>query len=212
MIESNCTLCGGHDTEHLMTQESIPIFQNKIFPKSREALSSQKVNVHLSQCKNCGFIYNSIFDPSLMNYDENYQNEQANSKVFQEHLNTVLEKVLSIKGIEGKVVEVGCGKGHFLELLRSKNIDCIGFDPTYEGDKEYVVKEYFSEKFSDINADVIILRHTLEHIHFPLEFIQQIAKANNYRGSIFIEVPTFQWIYENNAFGMYSMNTVTILR
>ena len=199
-MKSECTLCGFANKKILFKQKEIPVFQNKIFPNQETALSCIKVDVNLVQCENCGFVYNSTFDASLMNYDENYQNEQANSSFFQEHLRCVLDKVISIEGINGKVIEIGCGKGHFLEMLREKGVDCIGFDPTYEGKKEYVIKEYFSEKFSNINADVIILRHTLEHIHSPFSFIKQIAKANNYRGKIFIEVPTFNWIFKNEAF------------
>ncbi|MDA8692808.1 class I SAM-dependent methyltransferase [Saprospiraceae bacterium] len=183
-----------------MEQNHIPIFQHMIFTNKNDALECENVSVSLSQCDNCGFVFNSNFNPELMNYDENYNNEQSNSKFFQDHLNEVLNKVKKNLGQNRKVVEVGCGKGHFLELLRNNGIDCTGFDPTYEGDKDYVIKEYFSEKFTDINAELVVLRHTLEHVHHPLKLIQQIAKANNLKGKVLIEVPTFQWIYDNGAF------------
>jgi hypothetical protein len=44
------------------------------------------------------------------------------------------------------------------------------------------------------------MRHTLEHIPNPFSFIHTIAKANGYRGVLFVEVPTFNWIVEKNAF------------
>lgn len=44
------------------------------------------------------------------------------------------------------------------------------------------------------------MRHTLEHIPNPLEFIHSIACANKYQGKIYIEVPSFDWIISKNAF------------
>jgi hypothetical protein len=97
-------------------------------------------------------------------------------------------------------VEVGCGKGVFFEMMLKDDIDCWGFDPTYEGTNERIVKDYFSAKYNDINAEVIIMRHTLEHIPNPFTFLHTIAKANHYKGHLFVEVPTFNWIVKKNAF------------
>ena len=91
------------------------------------------------------------------------------------------------------------GKGFFLNLLLDKGVDITGVDPTYEGDSERIIKDYYSDKYANLDAELIVLRHTLEHIPKPLEFIQMIAKANKYRGKIYIEIPTFDWIVANNS-------------
>ena len=135
-----------------------------------------------------------------MVYDLNYQNEQSNSRVFKEHLQQVLSMLSSFGMKNKKVVEVGCGKGVFFEMMLKEGVDCWGFDPTYEGTNERVITDYFSDKYNDINAEMIIMRHTLEHIPNPFSFIHTIAKANNYKGYLFVEVPTFDWIVEKNAF------------
>ncbi len=181
-------------------QSKVPVFQNKVFASEYEAKQAPVAEVELVQSSVSGFIYNRLFNPALMHYDQNYQNEQANSGVFQDHLKRVLELLKSF-GLENKkVVEVGAGKGVFFQLMLDEKIDCWGFDPTYEGSNERIKKEYFSDKHSDINADVIIMRHTLEHIPKPFSFIHTIAKANNYKGHLFVEVPTFDWISQKNAF------------
>ncbi len=183
----------------LFAQQQVPVFQNKVYPTQQEALQAPIGEVVLAQSAVSGFVYNLKFDNNQMNYDENYQNEQANSGVFQQHLQNVLAQLQNY-GITGKkVVEIGCGKGHFFEMMLAKGIDCIGFDPTYEGQHPKIRKEYFTEK-SAIQAEVIVLRHTLEHIPSPFDFLHQIAKANGYQGKIFIEVPTFDWILKKEAF------------
>ncbi len=183
----------------LFKQKKVPVFQNKVYKTQAEALNAETGEVELVQSKESGFVYNLKFDNVLMNYDENYQNEQANSSFFQQHLQKVLIQLESYGLQNKKVVEIGCGKAHFFDMMLAKGIDCVGFDPTYEGNNPKIYKEYFTEN-SAIQADVIILRHTLEHITFPFSFLHQIAKANSYKGKIFIEVPTFDWILQKQAF------------
>lgn len=183
----------------LFTQQTVPLFQNKVYPTVAAALQAETGSVELVQSSVSGFVYNLRFNPALMHYDAHYQNEQAKSGVFQQHLHAVLAR-LEAYGLKGKqVVEIGCGKGHFFEMMLAKGIDCIGFDPTYEGNHPKIRKEYFTENAA-IQADVIILRHTLEHIPAPFGFLHQIAKANGYKGKIFVEVPTFDWIVQKEAF------------
>jgi C-methyltransferase C-terminal domain/Methyltransferase domain len=183
----------------IFTQKKVPLFQNKVYPSESMAKISPQGEVRLVQSKVSGFVFNQAFDESLMNYDEHYHNEQSNSLFFRDHQQNIFN-LISGFGLEGKkIAEIGCGKAQFFNILKSNNLECIGFDPAYEGDDPAIIKDYFSEKYK-IDADVVILRHTLEHIANPHLFIQQIARTNNYKGHIFIEVPTFDWIVNKNAF------------
>ncbi len=61
-----------------------------------------------------------------MTYVENYQNEQADSIFFKKHLNIITNGKFGLNG--KKVVEIGCGKGHFIagafiSRIKSHNID-----------------------------------------------------------------------------------------
>lgn len=185
--------------EKLYEIKGIPVFQNKVCTTIEEANTVVRGNVLIEQEPNSGLIYNAAFEPDLMIYDQGYQNEQGHSPFFQAHLKEVLSIIHSLLESEDKVVEIGCGKGFFLEMMRETGIDVTGFDPTYEGDKPYIIKEYFDES-SFVTADLIVLRHTMEHIPQPFDFLKRIAKANHGRGKIFIEVPTFDWIVEHKAF------------
>lgn len=199
-MTNSCPICSNHDFNFFFDQENVPVFQNKVYETQAQALEAGVGKVKLTQCNYCGFVFNSNFESDLMVYDKNYHNEQGYSQVFKEHLNDILNLLLSFNLKDKKVVEIGCGKGYFMDLLLAKNIDVTGFDPTYEGDSPRVVKDYFSKKYSRLNADVIILRHTLEHIPNVLNFLTQIAEANNFKGKIFIEVPTFDWIMKKQSF------------
>jgi len=184
----------------VFTLTNVPIFQNKVYPSYEQARAADKGEVELVQSLISGFVFNKSFKPHIMNYDVHYQNEQANSAVFQEHLNNVLQLLKNLGIADKKVIEVGCGKGVFFEKMLEDGINCWGFDPTYEGNSERIKKEYFDETQKGIDADVIIMRHTLEHITRPFSFLHTIAKANEYKGFLFVEVPTFDWIVNKNAF------------
>ena len=80
-----------------------------------------------------GLIFNAAFDADKLSYDADYQNEQAHSGQFQKHLSDV-EGIIAkhFKGQE--LIEVGCGKGYFLELLKGLGYSITGIDPAYEGE------------------------------------------------------------------------------
>jgi len=176
----------------------VPVLQNRVFETHELALNSDKGYIEVRQNNESGLYENVLFDSSKLIYDANYDNEQANSEVFQNHLNDVLN-ILSPVLIDKKVIEVGCGKGHFLELLLSKGFNAYGCDPTYTGHNDKVSKSFFSESLG-LSGDVIILRHVLEHIQHPIDFLRKIAEVNGNKGLIYIEVPDFNWIVNNQTY------------
>ncbi len=181
----------------LYQQKEFPVFQNRMYKAKQDAIDCPKGNIYLVQNQDTGLIYNLDFNPDLMEYDQHYQNEQATSLSFKKHLDEVVEIVKRLLG-KYSLVEVGCGKAFFLELLQSKGIEITGFDPTYEGQNSSIEKHYF-EKGVDVQAEGLILRHVLEHIQDPVDFLQELNIANKGKGKIYIEVPCFDWILKNKA-------------
>jgi SAM-dependent methyltransferase len=185
------------NTRLLYKQEKFPIFQNRTYNTEAEAKDCPKGDVQLVEDQRTGLVYNAAFCPELMIYDVNYQNEQAVSPLFREHLKSV-SKIIDGKIGRETIVEVGCGKGFFLEMLLDKGFDVTGFDPAYEGINPKVKKQYFAPGVG-ITAKGLILRHVLEHIQDPFEFLLKLRKANGGNGKIYIEVPCFDWICKHRA-------------
>jgi SAM-dependent methyltransferase len=181
----------------LLRLEAIPAYQNKMFDSLEAARHCPTGDVVLVQDMQSGLVFNDSYDPDKLSYDETYQNEQALSPVFRRHIDAVLEKI--DRRFSGKqILEIGCGKGTFLDLLRQRGHDAIGVDPAYEGDAPYIHKHHFDDSL-DIQAGGIILRHVLEHIPQPLEFLRSVAVANGGQGQIYIEVPCLDWIMRHKA-------------
>ena len=175
----------------------LPIFQNRMYGSEGEAINCPKGDIRLVEDLQSGLVYNAAFNLELMVYDEHYQNEQALSPLFQEHLEAVALIIKRTLGLDG-LVEVGCGKGYFLELLEQQGVDITGFDPAYEGTNTQIERHCFEPDLG-IRAKALILRHVLEHIEKPVDFLMHLKEANGGSGLIYIEVPDFDWICSRKA-------------
>ena len=177
--------------------EQLPIFQNRMFRSAAVARECTRGDVVLAQSTQTGLIFNQAFEPELMRYDADYQNEQGFSVAFKAHLQS-MAKIVSRHFAGMSLIEVGCGKGLFLEQLSSMGFDIVGLDPTYEGSNPHIVKEYFTPA-SGIRAQGVVLRHVLEHVRDPGHFLVNLRESNGGSGRIYIEVPCLDWIARHHA-------------
>lgn len=181
----------------LYTERAFPVFQNRVYASREEAQSCPTGDIELIQDLTSGLVRNAAFRSSDVIYDTAYNNEQATSKRFQTHLDSVASIVEEQLG-QRALIEVGCGKGYFLELLQGRGVEITGFDPTYEGTNAAIHRSYFIPD-TGLSGSGLILRHVLEHVPDPVKFLEQLRDANGGKGLIYIEVPCLDWIMENKT-------------
>lgn len=181
----------------LYRQHDFPIFQNRMYSTVAEAIACPRGDIELVEDDVSGLVHNAAFRPELMTYDRDYQNEQGTSPAFRAHLEVVADVVVHRLGRE-RIVEVGCGKGLFVQLLADRGVDVTGFDPAYEGNDPRIVARVFSPE-ERMHAHGLVLRHVLEHIRDPVAFLQQLRDANGGGGLLYVEVPCLDWILAHRA-------------
>ncbi|QKQ28213.1 methyltransferase domain-containing protein [Candidatus Reidiella endopervernicosa] len=178
-----------------------------------EALAYPQQDIELAICKSCGFIQNIHFDPSYHEYSERYEETQGYSAHFRSFLNEFVDELIERHQLHNRtVVEIGCGKGEFLSLLcRQGNNRGIGIDASYvpgriaeHADLDLTFIQGFFEEHTDVIAvaEVIICRHTLEHIARPAEFMHKLREAipEGSRPLIIFDLPDTTRVLEERAF------------
>ena len=76
--------------------QQFPVFQNLMFHSKDEAKNCVKGDIDLVQDLETGLIFNQAFNSDLMKYNSDYQNEQAVSNMFRQHLqnvSTIIQKL-----------------------------------------------------------------------------------------------------------------------
>ena len=145
------------------------------------------------------FTKNILFKEELVEYNENYENDQSNSLAFGKHMRFVYDLLKKTFPKESNLVEVGCGQGAFLEIVKKDAyFNYKGYDQAYKGNSEHIEKRFLTVADS-IDADIVVLRHTLEHIESPYNFLKFLQKVFTTKTKIFIEVPQFDWIEKNKC-------------
>jgi hypothetical protein len=200
-----CPLCCSLNTSKFYFQKNIPVHNNIVYDTKKEAENCKKGIISLTFCNNCGLIFNSKFFEAFLEYGERYDSDRSFSKSFNDYIDDFIKTLVNEHGInDKKILEVGCGDGSFLKTLCKKsNSEGWGFDPSYNGkkraDKVHFVKGIFQQK---IKADVLILRHILEHIEKPNDFMTDIMGNIIVEKELIVvvEVPDFKWISRQMAY------------
>jgi len=181
--EVNCSLCGANNAS--------PCIESCAIRQGGKKLYS------LARCKNCDFVF---LNPrptkeSILAYYRSTDREKSHNKL------TLHEKFYysffrSIPGKrKGKLLDVGCGSGRYICLMREKGWDVEGIDIAYTDygrdtlDLNICEGDLVSHDFQDNSFDVITLWWVLEHLYEPLEVIKKAYKLLKKGGVVVIAVP-----------------------
>lgn len=205
-----CWSCGSPDPRPFYRLGSIPISSCVLLDSQAEARGFPRGELELAFCEGCGFIQNSLFDPALLDYSQDYEESQGFSPTFGAFAQGLVDRLVERYGIAGKkVFEIGCGKGDFLSLAcKTGSNQGLGIDPGYREGRlppevdAKVISEFFTAPAPELTGDLICCRHTLEHIQPVGEFVDLVCKsAEQTDGSVvFFEVPDTWRILQEGAF------------
>lgn len=194
---------GDRDAVLFFEARGLPAHSNVLYSDRESALAAPRGDIRLAFFPASGMVFNVDFDPRRMEYDEQYDNNLHHSPRFREFASALAAELVERYGLEEKtIVEIGCGKGRFLELLcRAGRNRGFGFDRSYEGPERRddvdltFVRDWYGERYTDLRPDFVCSQHVLEHIDVPLEFVRAIRKAIGDRAeaAVYCEVPDAMW-------------------
>ncbi len=206
---SACTACGGALSAPLAQPVVTPCHSAVLVDDAAQASAFPVASVELRRCGSCGLVQNAVFDPAHMHYDTRYEGSQLYSGRFRDFARELADRLAARFGLDAgsRVVEVGCGQGDFLELLCARSgCDGVGIDPAARDGAgvtvavERVRGPVEAHLHRLRGADLVLCRHTLEHIHRPVDFLAALGRGMDDGTPLFVDVPGTRRILAEGAF------------
>lgn len=161
-VELTCPGCYSKKVAIFYEIKDLPVHSVLLMKTREEALTYPKGNIALGFCWSCGFVSNYAFDPSIHEYSSKYESSQAFSPTFNSFSNRLAESLVDRYGLRNKnIIEIGCGQGEFISLLAKLGDNHgVGFDPAYEGSRDYNIPEIQSSRAAGSHSGEDLLERT----------------------------------------------------
>lgn len=190
---SRCPICESDQFE--------PFLRCEDYTVSRETF--QIVN-----CKNCGFKFTNP-RPEESQLGKFYKSEEyvSHSNTNKGFINSTYQSVRKytlLKKLQliskyfktGKILDIGCGTGEFLNTCKNAKWITIGIEPDNDA-RQMAIKNFELDvrdeselkNLSDQSFDVISMWHVLEHVPKLNERIEELKRLIKPNGIIIIAVP-----------------------
>lgn len=179
MIETeNCKFCGSPNFIHVLTLED---------------------NYYIVKCTNCDLARTEP-EPA-MNYNENsdYIDSYLNNEVLFRSFFKPLVKLIKDFRKTGKVLDIGCSAGFFLDEALACGFDVEGIElnkkaAAYCINKGFKVNNCLLHEcfFNDELFDIVVMSHVLEHIADLNGFLKEVYRIMAPSGLLVLSQPSFR--------------------
>lgn len=222
----NCPVCGSKDAGLFMQTRN-----------THGAGTVSRESFNLVKCRSCGLIYlnpRPLESKQGQYYNINYyRNNISGFNSIIEHwwtvyVNSRRKRMVKKYKQKGKILDLGCGAGDFLDVFKSDSFDLYGVEPNLQG-YSLSSKKIKGRIFKDglINCgftkdyfDAVTLWHVFEHLDNPKQELNEIKRILAADGLLFISVPNAnsigfkmsggQWFHMDSPRHLYNYTPATL--
>ena len=205
---NNCRVCGSnYFDKELLSYRNMPSSAQG-FLKREDLQNETGSNITIVQCEKCGLI--QLDNPPVPYYKEVIRSSAFSEEMREFRFDQFKSWIKKYKLENKKILEVGCGKGEYLEILANSGVNAFGVEYSkqsvnYCNKNNLVATRGFlgDEGLSLLNQpfDGFMCLSFMEHWPNPNKVLHSLSE-NLVEGAIgIIEVPNFDMILDK---GLYS--------
>jgi len=206
----NCRVCNGNlFATPLLKLENMPKAA-QFLPTKDELATEKGVDLNVMQCSGCGLVQ---LDCEPVPY---YKEVIRASGVSQEMREFRLKQFTDFAerfGLKGKtILEIGCGKGEYLELMRDMGMDACGLE---ESEESFIIchkDKLLNVKWRYLDNDITLKKDSfdafailsfLEHMPDPCSMFQYLLPSLKEDAVGLVEVPNFDMMLRERQFSEF---------
>jgi SAM-dependent methyltransferase len=92
-----------------------------------------------------------------------------------------------------RILDVGCGGGRLVHILRTLGFEAHGVDPFLKADQPYL--RNISLENADAGWDLIMFHHSLEHMQNHVDVLRCARSKLNVNGTCLVRIPVVSWAW-----------------
>jgi len=192
-----CRLCGG-ELAAAFTIPRAPASVERLLA-AHEVEQDGPSALHVHQCRRCGLVQLVRLMPD--GFYEDYEMAVTFSPRFKRYLETLAEAFITRTNLsDGRLAEIGCGDGSFLECFARRGFDVTGVEPSARfrrlaASKRLTLHASYVGKdaaIPDGPYDAVVTRQVLEHVPDVNGFLAGMRASMTPTGHGLIEVPSLE--------------------
>jgi len=162
------------------------------------------------RCDDCGLVFlnpqpadaelAAIYGADYFLGSESEEGRRAASEIKQATARGYLSEIARYRGTHnGRLLEIGCGEGDFLELAETEGWDVTGIEYSGAASErarrrlkrgQVICGELRDASLASGQFDLCVISDVLEHVRSPLEFLREIHRVLKPRGVLFVSTPS----------------------
>jgi SAM-dependent methyltransferase len=201
-----CRLCGAARLAPLLTLENAPHDVSYLLTPE-QAVHDAPIRLEVFRCGDCGHV--QLAQDPESSYYEDYLMTVSHSAQMRAFQQQQAEDFVARYGLAGRrVIEVGCGDGNYLSILRGLGVEAVGIEPSARfrevaaaaGHRVLAGYVTAAAAIPEAPYDAFVTREVFEHVPDPNDFLAGVRRSLTDDAVGLVEVPSLEQALEHRRF------------